>query len=251
MYKQLFNFRIDFLFYMLLVVMTISGFSVFAGDPPSTIATDSSFKENSYSLANYPNLNNNELKPGDSVCIPMDGEGQNSQCLYVSEFVYTITKDNDSFEILKEKLGDKEESQVENIKIFDLILQKSKATFNPDQSPVDFYVKIHWKGVKGTLGAELHGEHYVKGHVFYSDDLKKYQLKMDSIPDLMLAGQFFILFDKVDIAELFGRNIDTDAKVLEQEVKAWILHVIKDPIENYLNSPAAEASPAKEDSTLP
>jgi hypothetical protein len=174
----------------------------------------------------------NRLQAGETVCEPLDSEGQNFQCYYFNNFDLSISKTDDPSGILKEKSVGQQQSALTKAEVFDLITQKEIKDFTPNQQPVPFYVKVHWEGNKGTLGIELKGTHLIQGKIIYNETSKKFEVNLERLPDMMI-GDFFM--PEMDIAEIFGRNVGTESDTLKEEMMNWLEKLIKSPIENYLN----------------
>lgn len=176
----------------------------------------------------------NSVPIGQIVCEPLDASGQAESCFFLNDFSRTMVPKNDtSGAMAARSVSDKQGVFVE-VKLDQLATSVHPDRFKSSQI-FYFYLKLHWKGERpGAFNVNLEGNHVIRGQVVRGAE-GGLDIKIESVPSLFVLSMFM---PSLDLAEIFGRNVVTEANALEHEVKLWMTLLIGPVLKSYFNDGA-------------
>jgi hypothetical protein len=176
----------------------------------------------------------NSVPIGHIVCEPLDASGQAESCFFLNDFSRTIVPQNDTSGVMAARsVSDKQGAFVE------VKLDQLATSVHPDRFKsshiFDFYLKLHWKGERpGALNVNLEGNHVIRGQVVRGAE-GDLDIKIESVPSLFVLSMFM---PGLDVAEMFGRNVVSEANELEYDVKLWMALLIGPVLKSYFSDGA-------------
>ncbi|MCB9024817.1 MAG: hypothetical protein H6625_00740 [Bdellovibrionaceae bacterium] len=179
------------------------------------------------------------IPKGQMLCELADDSGQTYVKYYIHDFLRNVLPENDTSGALKLNSINEKQGRFLEVRL-EQLATSVKAEETKKSQIFDFYIKLNWKGQRaGTLNIDLSDQHIIKGQVI-RNQLNKLDIKIIAVPDLFVLSMFM---PSLEIAEIFGRNANTEAEMLEHEIKLWMTLLISPILESYFS--ASESNDTK------
>lgn len=153
---------------------------------------------------------------GDVVCEVV----QNTCYLTVGE--QKLTEAHDPSGVLQKGTINPNQRQFTTVTIREIMGELDRGQIKTS-APIDVYVKVAWEARdNGPLAKHLGDTHIVHGRLTLTET-GAFQFEVTNIPDMVLLGMYT---PSLDIAEVFGRQLDSENEALETDVKLWLQAVL-------------------------